>query len=70
MTDRVDANGLKIDRVLYDFIANEAVAGTDVDADRFWKDFALIVADLAPKNRALLKKRDAIQEKIDGFGRL
>ncbi|MCO6389139.1 malate synthase G [Aliihoeflea sp. 40Bstr573] len=69
MNDRIDANGLKIDRILYDFIANEAVAGTGVDAEGFWRDFAAIVADLAPKNRALLAKRDAIQERIDAWHR-
>ncbi|MHB2266685.1 malate synthase G [Aliihoeflea sp. PC F10.4] len=69
MTDRIDIDGLKIDRALYDFVANEAVAGTGVDAERFWSEFAAIVVDLAPKNRALLQKRDAIQEKIDAWHR-
>ncbi len=69
MTDRVDVHGLKIDRVLYDFIADEAVPGTDVEAGRFWQHFAAMVADLTPRNRELLQKRNAIQEKIDAWHR-
>lgn len=57
--------GLSIDSALYDFIVTEALPGTGVDAERFFADFSAIVHDLAPENRALLAKRDALQEKID-----
>jgi malate synthase len=57
--------GLSIDSALYDFIVMEALPGTGVDAERFFADFSAIVHDLAPENRALLAKRDALQEKID-----
>jgi len=61
--------GLSIDSALYDFIVNEALPGTGVDAERYFADFSAIVHDLAPENRALLKKRDALQEKLDGWYR-
>ena len=59
--------GLSIDSALYDFIVKEALPGTGVDADRYFSDFSAIVHDLAPENRALLAKRDALQEKLDKF---
>ncbi|AOF91583.1 malate synthase G [Sinorhizobium sp. RAC02] len=61
--------GLSIDSALYDFIVTEALPGTGVDAERFFADFSAIVHDLAPENRALLAKRDALQEKIDAWYR-
>ena len=61
--------GLSIDSALYDFIVKEALPGTGVDAERYFSDFSAIVHDLAPENRALLAKRDALQEKLDGWYR-
>lgn len=61
--------GLSIDSALYDFLVNEALPGTGVDAERYFADFSAIVHDLAPENRALLAKRDALQEKIDAWYR-
>ena len=61
--------GLSIDSALYDFLVKEALPGTGVDAERYFSDFSAIVHDLAPENRALLAKRDALQEKIDGWYR-
>jgi len=66
---RIEKNGLKISADLHDFIVNEAMPGTGVEADAFFQAFADALADLAPKNRALLAKRDALQEKIDAWYR-
>ena len=63
--DRVEAGGLKVARELYDFVNNEAIPGTGIDAAHFWDSFGTIVADLAPKNAALLKKRDDLQATIN-----
>src|SRR5690606_1352523 len=69
MTDRIEIAGMRIARELHDFVVTEALPGTGVDAGSFWSGFAAILRDLAPKNRALLKKRDEIQEKLDAWYR-
>ncbi len=66
---RKDIAGLQIDEHLHRFLVEEALPGTGVDADRFFDEFSEIVHDLAPKNRALLAKRDFFQEKLDGWYR-
>ncbi|TAX78957.1 malate synthase G [Rhizobium ruizarguesonis] len=66
---RVDKNGLAVETVLHDFLVKEVLPGLAVDADKFFADFSAIVHDLAPKNRALLEKRDDLQIKIDDWYR-
>ncbi|ROU01890.1 malate synthase G [Marinobacter sp. R17] len=67
MTERVQVGGLKVAKVLYDFVNNEAIPGTGVDADKFWAEFDTIIHELAPRNKALLAKRDDIQAKMDAW---
>ncbi len=69
MTERVQLGGIQVAKNLYDFVNNEAIPGTGLDADKFWAEFDRIVNDLAPRNRELLAKRDAIQEKMDSWNR-
>src|SRR5690554_8174580 len=69
MTERVQVGGIQIAKNLYDFVNNEAIPGTGVDADKFWAEFDKIVNELAPRNRDLLVKRDEIQEKMDTWYR-
>ena len=67
MTERVQIGGLQVAKVLFDFVNNEAIPGTGVSADAFWAGAASVIHDLAPKNRALLAKRDALQAQIDAW---
>ena len=67
MTERVQLGGIQVAKNLYDFVTNEAIPGTGLDADKFWAEFDKIVNDLAPRNRELLAKRGAIQEKMNSW---
>ena len=59
--------GLGVAPVLADLIEKEIAPGTGITPDVFWGALAKILADLTPRNRALLDKRDAIQTKIDAW---
>ena len=65
MNERIELHGLSVAKELYDLVCDEIIPGTGVDPDRFWMELSRIVADLGPKNRALLNKRDELQAKID-----
>jgi len=69
MTERVDVGGLKIAKPLYDLVNDEIAPGTGIDPDGLWRSFAAMLDELAPRNRALLARRDAIQAQIDDWYR-
>ncbi|MBC8130782.1 MAG: malate synthase G [Rhizobiaceae bacterium] len=69
MPETIEAHGLKVASELKAFIDGEALPGTGIEPDRFWKSFSDIVHDLAPKNRALLAVRDDVQTQLDDWHR-
>jgi malate synthase len=70
MANRVQVGGLSVAEELHRFILEEALPGSGVDADVFWSGADAIVHDLAPRNRALLARRDELQERLDEWHRV
>ena len=69
MTKRIEVAGLQVAEPLHELMTKQAIPGTGVDADKFWQGLADIVAELGPRNKALLAERDALQAKIDQWHR-
>jgi len=67
MEGYVQSGKLRIAEVLYDFVSREVLPGTGVAAEAFWSGLEAIVDDFAPRNRALLSKRDWLQTAIDAW---
>ena len=67
MRATVSVEHLGIDKHLYDFVNLEAIPGTGVQEAAFWRGFATLVRALAPRNAALLQRRDELQAKIDAW---
>ena len=65
MTERTTAHGLQVATELYRFLDEKVLPAAGVDSATFWKGFDAIVADLAPKNIALLAERDRLQTELD-----
>jgi len=65
MSTRTRTHRLDVDTELFDFIEQQVLPGTGVDSSAFWSGFDAIVADLAPKNAALLAERDRLQNELD-----
>jgi malate synthase len=66
---RLSIEKLEVDKALYDFVNNEAIPGSGIQVQDFWKGFASLVRALAPRNAELLRKRDELQAKIDSWHR-
>jgi malate synthase len=69
MTAPVDHHGLHVDGALSRFVMTQALPGTGLDADHFWKGFSALVHDLALVNKALLARRDDLQSQIDAWNK-
>ena len=69
MTERIKRGGLQVAQVLDELVLNEIIPGTGIEVDDFWQGLEAILTELAPENRALLEKRDALQLQIDQWHR-
>ena len=67
MTDRIELHGLKVARPLYEMIENEALPGSGVTSEAFWKGLADLAHGLGPRNRDLIALRDELQQQIDAW---
>ncbi len=65
MQHMIDRDGLKVAQPLVRFLEEEALPGTGVASDAFWRGVAGIFARFTPENRALLAVRDDLQVRID-----
>ena len=64
---RVQHGELEIAKSLFDLVNHEIAPGTGISPEHFWGQFEAIMAELMPKNKALLAKRDVIQAQIDAW---
>ncbi|MDD2609947.1 MAG: malate synthase G [Giesbergeria sp.] len=65
MTARTAIHRLQVAQSLQRFIDEQVLPGTGIDSAKFWQGFDAIVADLAPRNIALLAERDRLQAELD-----
>lgn len=56
-------------KVLDDFLRERVAEGIGIKPEKFWEGFEEILAALGERNRALLKKRDDLQARIDAWHR-
>ncbi|MCX7374724.1 MAG: malate synthase G [Alphaproteobacteria bacterium] len=65
----IEMHGLQVAEELVRFMAEEALPDTGISPDHFWAQYAAILAEMGPRNAALLAVRDALQAKIDAWHR-
>ncbi|SFA99554.1 malate synthase [Lentibacillus halodurans] len=65
MREYIKTGNLQVAKELYDFVNSEALPGAGLDRKMFWKDLGELVAELTPKNKALLAERGTMQKQID-----
>jgi len=67
MVEYITHSQIQIDRDLYEFINDNAIAGADIDVEAFWTGFSQIINDLAPVNRQLIERREELQKLLDDW---
>ncbi|WP_298359232.1 malate synthase G [Rhodoblastus sp.] len=69
MSSRIRHGRMDVAANLHEFVSQEVLPGLGFDAPSFWAGLEKFLLDLAPRNRALLEKREAIQARIDAWHR-
>nr|WP_298897556.1 malate synthase G [uncultured Altererythrobacter sp.] len=67
MTEHVSRAGVSIDAKLATFLEAEVLTPLGRDVDAFWQGFAALLEKFAPRNEALLLKREDLQSTIDSW---
>jgi len=67
MTKRISISNLQVAEELYSFVNEQVLPGTAIASNTFWDGFSKLIADLSPKNKALLSKRISLQQQITAY---
>jgi malate synthase len=67
MSERIEKFGLQVGRRLHDLIEQEALPGTGIVPEQFWKGLSALIHGKGPANRALLERRAQLQARIDAW---
>ncbi|MFK4002735.1 malate synthase G [Qipengyuania sp. NPDC077563] len=67
MTHYVTRAGIEIDPALATFVESDVLPPLGRDVDGFWQGLAALLGEFAPRNAALLAKREDLQAKIDAW---
>jgi malate synthase len=63
------SKSLQINESFLNFVNQELLPESTLDANSFWEQFESLVNKFMPKNQALLTKREELQQQLDGFYR-
>jgi len=63
----IKINNLKVSEELSKFINDELLKDTSVTTEKFWSGLEKALNELVPKNKELIKFREDLQKKIDGW---
>ena len=69
MSDASATGGLQVDPALRDFVADELLAGLDLEPAWFWSTLAELNERFAGRVGQLLRRRDELQQQIDDWHR-
>lgn len=67
MASMVQVGGLRVAKELYDFTNEEVLPAVGLHKDSFWTAAEAVINVMAPRNAALLTKREDLQKKIDSW---
>ncbi|MFK7868963.1 MAG: malate synthase G [Roseobacter sp.] len=67
MTTYVQKQDIQVAHELASFLEERALPGSGVSADDFWVGFSGLINGMAGENRALLQKREDLQQQIDAY---
>ena len=58
---------LSVSKILFDFVNNDVLKGTNISSNRFWNGLNKTVHQLAPINNKLIQTRHKMQRSIDNY---
>ena len=63
----ISEGNLNIDAALHQFVTERLLPAAQIDAGQFWAGFDQVAHRLAPKNAALIDRREQLQQQIDSW---